>query len=142
MTLKVSSPMTCQIDFLHIPYNQNAMESNILQLDLCLGGENSGRRSEIYIILLQNQPPYSRFYLSTRGLKNSGEGGFYRPHCENTNLDTRFMVGGRIISAASISSTTRALEVAIGVRARSIKILKDQSTVQRTRYNNLGNFTK
>jgi len=52
------------------------------------------------------------------------------------------MVGDRVMSVASILSTTRALEAAVGVTVSPMTISKNQSTVQRMRYNNLGNFDK
>ena len=52
------------------------------------------------------------------------------------------MVEGSIMNIASILSTTRALEAAIGVKVNPMKILKNRSTVQRMRYNNSGLFDK
>ena len=57
-------------------------------------------------------------------------------------MDTRLMVGGRVMNAVSTSSTARALEAAIGVKIGSMKILEYRPTILTMRYAESGIFDK
>lgn len=52
------------------------------------------------------------------------------------------MVRGRVMNVVSTSRTAKGLEVVIGVKVRSMKILKNCLTVQRMRYDESGNLDK